>query len=153
MTLSKLYSLPVERVDGKRRGYILAVLREGDSICCLCCADENEREFFVSADKIVRASDRIIYGTECAKKARKNVLRLNLPCYDERGKFLGYAEDYILSALTLKSCRVNGKSYPADRVCCTDVAVLRDKNNTPAAIAAKDMFLEAVVGSAPAGQE
>ncbi len=146
MNISKLYELPVQRVDGKRRGYVLAVLREGDGVAAIACADENEREFFVDARSIVRLSDAIIYQTEGAKRTKKNVLRLNVPCYDERGKFLGYVEDYILKSCSVKSCVIASRSYPAGRVCLGDVAVLRDKNSTPAAIAAKDMFLEAVVG-------
>ncbi len=146
MTVSKLYSLPAERVDGKRRGYVIAVLKEGDGVCALLCADENEREFYIDCDKIVRAADRIIYQTEGARRTKRQVIRLNLPCFDERGKFLGHAEDFILKSYAIKSCIIDGKSYPFERVCLGDIAVLRDKNNTPAAIAAKDMFLEAVVG-------
>lgn len=149
MKLSELYSLPVERVDGKRHGYILSALREGTIISALRCADENEREFFISTDKIVRAGDRIVYDRECPKPAKKSVLRLNQPCYDERGKFTGYAEDYILSGFALRSCRVDGKSYSASRICWGDVVMLCEKNDAPAAIAAKDMFLDAVMNGNP----
>ncbi len=146
MTLSKLYSLPVERVDGKRRGYILAVLKEGDGIAALACADENEREFFVDADRIIRTADSVIYSAEGGRRAKRNVLKLNTPCYDERGKFLGHATDYTLKGLSLRSCIIDGKSYPAERVCLGDAAVVKDRDSSPAAIAAKDMFLEAVLG-------
>ena len=146
MTVSKLYSLPVERVDGKRRGYVLAVIREGDGIAALACADDKEREFFIEPDKIVRTADAIIYQTEGVKRSKRGALRLNMPCYDERGKFLGYAEDFTLKAFALKNCIIDGKAYPCERVCLGDIAVLKDRDNTAAAIAAKDMFLEAVVG-------
>lgn len=148
MTVSKLYSLPVERVDGKRRGYVLAVIKEGDGVGAIACADENEREFYIEPKGIIRAADRIIYQTECAKRTRKNTIRLNLPAYDGRGKFMGYAEDFTLKDYTFKNCIINGRTYQAERVMLGDIALLCDKNDAPAAIAAKDMFLEAIVGGA-----
>lgn len=147
MNLSKLYALPAERVDGKRRGYVLAAIKEGAGIAALLCADENEREFFIEPDKIVRTADAIVYQTEGKKRTRRGALRLNAPCYDECGNFLGYIEDYVLKQFEIKSCVINGKSYPAERVCLGDIAILKDKNGTAAAIAAKDMFLEAVMGA------
>ncbi len=150
MTVSKLYSLPAERLDGKRRGYVIAVLKEGDGVAALLCADENEREFFVDSDKIVRAADRIIYRGEGARRGAGQVLRLNVPCFDERGKLIGRVEDYILKSYALKSCIINGRSYPAARVCLGDAAILKDRDDAPAAMAAKDMFLEAVMGGSSA---
>ena len=150
MTVDKLYSLPVERIDGKKRGYVLAVLREGARVCALACADENEREFFVDCRDAVRVADCVIYEKEGAKRSRKSALRLNVPCYDERGRYLGAVQDFTLRKFDIKSCSVNGKSYPFERLRLGDVALLADKNSMPAAIAAKDMFLQAVVGASGA---
>ena len=146
MTVSKLYALPAERVDGKRQGYVTAVLREGERVCAIKCADENEREFFIQPDDVMRTADAIIYRAEGKKCAKKPALRLNIAGYDGRGNFLGFVEDYVLSSYRIKSCIIGGKSYPFERVCLGDIAIVTDKNSAPAAIAAKDMFLQAVVG-------
>ena len=146
MNLSRLYTMTVERVDGKRHGYVIAAIREGDGVAALLCADENECEFFIEPDGIVRMSDSIVYRTEGKRRGRRGTMRLNVPCYNEYGRFMGYIEDYVMKQLTLKTCVIAGKNYPAERICVGDIALLKSKNDTAAAIAAKDMFLEAVVG-------
>lgn len=146
MNLSKLYTLSAERMDGRRRGYVIAAIKEGDGIAALLCVDENEREFFIEPDSIVRAADSIVYRTEGKRRGRRGTLRLNVPCYDEYGRFMGYIEDYTMKQFALKSCVIGGKNYPAERVCLGDIALLKGKDSAAAAIAAKDMFLEAVVG-------
>lgn len=146
MNLSKLYSLPAERMDGKRQGYVIAAIKEGEGIAALLCADSNEREFLIEPGEIVRTGDSIVYRTESKRRIKGTVLRLNMPCYDERGRFLGHIEDYTLRQYTLKSCIVGGKSYPAARLCLGDIALIRGRDGAAAAIAAKDMFLEAVMG-------
>ena len=47
MTLNELYRMKVERMDGRRSGYILRALAEGTDIRTLVCADEDEREFAI----------------------------------------------------------------------------------------------------------
>lgn len=76
---------------------------------------------------------------------QKPALRLNIAGYDGRGNFLGFLEDYVLSSYRIKSCIIGGKATPLSAL-AWDIAIVTDKNNAPAAIAAKDMFLQAVVG-------
>ena len=89
MTVSKLYALPAERVDGKRQGYVTAVLREGERVCAIKCADENEREFFISPDDVMRTADAIIYRAE-GKKMRQKARPAPQHCGLRRaGQFFG----------------------------------------------------------------
>lgn len=55
-------------------------------MCAIKCADENEREFFISPDDVMRTADAIIYRAE-GKNAPKPALRLNIAGYDGRGNF------------------------------------------------------------------
>ena len=146
MHLSKLYSLPVERVDGRRRGYVLSAICSGGAIAALFCADENEREFYVVPQDIVRASDCILYRAESRQKVRGTALRLNLPAYDCRGRFLGHAEDYTVKKFVLGSCLISGRSYSVRRLSIGDAVIVGCRDGAAVAIAAKDMFLQAVVG-------
>ena len=144
MTVLKLYSMPVVRVDGKKRGYILAVMNAGGEIL-LKCADENEREFFINPRSIVRTGGEIVFDRECKREPHAAPLRLNAPCFDGQGNYRGAFEDCALKNYALKTFLIGGKRYPAERVAAGDVLILRDKSDAPAAIAAKDLFLSAVM--------
>ncbi len=147
MTASKIYALEAERMDGKRRGVVLALLCGEEGGVTLKCADSEEREFYIPREAIMRISGSVLYRTECAKRAAKSVLRLNAPCFDERGAFMGLAEDYVLKGMTVKSVIINGKSYPAARFSAGDVVIVKRRDISPAALAAKDMFIDAVLSS------
>lgn len=146
MTLNELYRMKVERMDGRRSGYVLRALAEGTDIRTLVCADEDEREFAIDTDKIINSDGRIVYERECPKPSRRNTLRAGTACFDERGKFLGMINDYNLNRFRVVSANVSGRKLPFDRLHVKDVAVFCDRTGAPTALAAKDMFLSAIVG-------
>lgn len=146
MKLSELYGMQVEKINSKRRGYVLCAYAENDKLSHLVCCDGEENEFCVAADDVISMNNCVIYRSECKRIAKKSALRLGAPCCDERGKILGVTQDYTLNGLNVKSARIGGKNYAFSRLVTGDVVIVKDKNkpDVAASITARDLFIGAV---------
>ena len=147
MKLSELYGMQVEKINSKRRGYVLKAFAEGDKISHIVCSDADENEFCVAAKDILSANNCIIYRNESRFMRKNRALRLGAPCFNERGKILGVIKDYTLNGLTIKSVQIGEKSYSYSRVIAGDAVIIKDKAkpDVSASLVVRDMFINATL--------
>ncbi|MGN0818738.1 MAG: hypothetical protein ACI4L9_07190 [Candidatus Coproplasma sp.] len=149
MKLSELYGMQVEKLNSRRRGYILQAFADGEKISHLICCDEKENEFCITAENIISLNQCLIYRNESKGIKNGGALRLGAPCCDERGKILGVTQDYVLSGLNLRCALIGGKRYAYSRIVAGDVVIVKDKASpdVSASLAARDMFIGAICNS------
>lgn len=124
MKISEIYGKTVESTTGKR-GYVITVKANGEKLECLICADENENEFTVDINNIIKFGDRIIFNDrESAMKSAVPV-RLGRASFDECGKYLGNLEEYLFEGNTLLKAKIGRKNYPAEELICGDAVIVR----------------------------
>lgn len=146
MKLSELYGMQVEKINSKRRGYVLCACAEGDKITRIVCCDGQENEFCIAAEDVISMNDGIVYANERKLTRRNGALRLGAPCFDERGKCLGVTQDFVLNGLTVKSAQIGEKIYAFNRLVTGDAVIIKDKGkpDVAASLAARDLFIGAV---------
>lgn len=123
MKISEIYGKTVESTTGKR-GYVISIKANADRLECLVCADENESEFTVDINNVVKFGDRIIFNDrESAIKSAAPV-RLGKASFDEKGKYLGVLEEYVFEGNTLLTAKIGRKKYPAEELTCGDAVIV-----------------------------
>lgn len=146
MTLSELYTMPVEKAGLGSRGYVLGAIENGGRIEYLICCDDEDDEYCVRVDGIVSLDGRLIYDGREAKKPKAKALRLGAPCCDEQGRYLGRVEEFYIKNYTLKSAQIGGRRYAFDRLVRGDITIVRSRKRgcfSPH-VAAKDLFIDAI---------
>lgn len=124
MKISEIYGKTVESTTGKK-GYVITVKANGDKLECLICADENENEFTVDINNVVKFGERIIFNDrESAIKSAVPV-RLGRASFDESGKYLGNLEEYLFEGATLLRAKIGKKNYPAEELVCGDAVIVK----------------------------
>ena len=72
MKLSDLYGKEVESADKSRRGWVRAILGNGNQPQFLQCFDEDEREFEIDFKNVIKTGEKIIYDdAESGGRAQK----------------------------------------------------------------------------------
>lgn len=124
MKISELYGKTVRSTAGKR-GYVIAVKANGNKLECLVCADENENEFTVDINNVIKFGDTVIFNDrESAMKSATSV-RLGRASYDESGKYLGNLEEYHFEGNTLLKAKIGKKNYSAEELTCGDAVIVK----------------------------
>lgn len=125
MKLSLFYGKKVVSTDGKH-GYVLSVNAVGDTLVCLRCADDDEKEFFIDLKNIVSIKDKIVYEDREQTIQKSTPLRLGCAGYDENGMFLGNLNEYEYKGEKLLSAKIGKKNYPVSDLACGDVIIVKD---------------------------
>ena len=146
MKISNLYGKEITSIDGKRKGIILGIINDNDAIEWLICCDESEKRFTVNAESVTSLCGQTRF-TKVAKAQKKSAsLRLGRAVYDCKGMFCGYMEDCLINGLKITHAVVNGRKIPFNDVIIGDICIIKD-GKTGAALAAKDLFIDAVCGA------
>lgn len=124
MKISTVYGREVISTAGKR-GYILSVHTEGAKLIGFTCADQNEREFGLDIGNVLKFGDSILFRDESAPPIAAPRLRLGRAAYDEKGNWLGLAEDFTFSGNRLQKARIGKKNYPAEGLVFGDVLIVK----------------------------
>lgn len=124
MKISSVYGKSVVSMAGKR-GYVISVLAEGAKLISLTCADENEREFHVGAEQVIKFGEEITFRGDPSSPACGTPLRLGRAVYDERGNYLGILEDFTFSGNRLQKAKIGKKNYPAEGLMFGDVVIMK----------------------------
>ncbi len=124
MKISEIYGKTVESTTGKK-GYVISIRANADKLECLVCADENENEFLIDINNVIKFGDRIIFNDrESAMKAAAPI-RLGRAGFDEYGKYLGTLEEYLFEDDTLLKAKIGKKNYPAEELVCGDAVIVK----------------------------
>lgn len=124
MKISEIYGKTVKSTAGKR-GYVITALANGEKLECLICADENENEFTVDINNVIKFGDTIIFNDrESAIKAALPI-RLGRASFDEYGKYLGNLEEYLFDGNKLLKAKIGKKNYPAEELVCGDAVIVK----------------------------
>lgn len=124
MKISELYGKTVESTAGKR-GYVLSVKASGNRLECLICADEEENEFTVDINSVLKFGNIIVFeDRESAIKSSKP-LRLGRASFDESGNYLGNLDEYLFNGKTLLKAKIGKKNYPAAELVCGDAVIVK----------------------------
>lgn len=91
MKISTFYGKKIISRSGVN-GYVLGVYAEGNRLCRVVCADENERKFAVDF-KNITASKPCLKFKEGKSEVRGQLVRLGKPVFDYEGKYLGKLTD------------------------------------------------------------
>lgn len=124
MKISEIYGKTVESTTGKR-GYVITVKANGDKLECLICADENENEFMIDINNVIKFGDRIIFNDRESAIKSATPLRLGRASFDERGKYLGNLEEYVFEGSMLLKAKIGKKNYPAEELICGDAVIVQ----------------------------
>lgn len=143
MKVSEIYGKPVERIDGKKRGYILGISRAGDRIEGYICCNENETEFFAAHDTARFKGEIAIVSKTGKPTKRGDGLKLGYAVYTENGKFLGHVDDYTVKKDRILYAHVGKRKIRFNSLSFGDVAIVKSAEPV-AEIAAKDMFIDAL---------
>lgn len=147
MKVSELYGKTITGANGKRKGFILAISCNQNTVAGLICCDESEKTFFVAGEDVLSLCGETRFLK--TGKAQKNTasLKLGKAVYSSQGKFLGHLEDCILNGLKITHAVVGGKKIPFNNLIFGDVCIVKSKTKTvdfSAELAAKNMFIQAV---------
>lgn len=124
MKLSTIYGKSVVSMAG-RRGYVISVLAEGAKLMWLTCADENEREFHVAVEHVIKFGEDITFRGDPSPSAQGTPIRLGRAVYDEKGGCLGILEDFTFSGNRLQKAKIGKKNYPAEGLIHGDVILMK----------------------------
>lgn len=124
MKISEIYGKRVESTTGKR-GYVIAVKANGNKLECLICADENENEFTVDINNVLKFGEAIIFNDRESAIKSALPLRLGRASFDESGKYLGNLEEYLFEGNTLLKAKIGKKNYPAEELVCGDAVIVK----------------------------
>lgn len=126
MKISKLYGKEIESSDGKRSGWVRAVLGLDGAPQFLQCFDCEEREFDVDIKYVKTFGQKIIF--EDRERAKKDCapVRLGLPAYGTDGSFIGHLTDAEFSGGQLKYYIIGRKRYSPDDVRAGDALIISE---------------------------
>ena len=124
MKISEIYGKRVESTTGKN-GYVITVKANGKRLECLICADENESEFTVDINNVVKFGETIIFNDRESAIKSAVPLRLGRASFDEGGKYLGNLEEYLFEGNTLLKAKIGKKNYPAEELVCGDAVIVK----------------------------
>lgn len=124
MKISSVYGQEVLSTEGKR-GYVLSVHAEGGKIGCFICADENEKEFVLNIEDVVKFGEPIIFREGNGETRIMPPVRLGRPVFDEKGVYLGALEDFTFNGSKLINAKIGKKNYPAEGLVCGDAIILK----------------------------
>ena len=124
MRVSELYGREVESSDGKRRGWVRAVLGQNGAPQFLQCFDGDEREFDVDIERVKTFGEKIIFEDRERAKRDCAPIRLGLPAYGADGRFLGHLTDVEFCGGQLKYYIIGKKRYAPVDVCAGDVLIV-----------------------------
>lgn len=124
MKISEIYGKTVQSTTGKR-GYVITVKANGDRLECLVCADEDENEFVVDINNVVKFGNPIIFNDRESAIKSAVALRLGRASFDEMGKYLGNLEEYLFDGKTLLKAKIGKKNYPAEELVCGDAVLVK----------------------------
>lgn len=124
MKISSVYGKEVLSTEG-RRGYVISVHGEGGKLGCFICADENEREFILDIDDVVKFGETIIFRESERRTVPMAAVRLGRPVFDEKGIYLGALEDFTFNGNRLTNAKIGKKNYPAEGLICGDAVILK----------------------------
>lgn len=124
MKISEIYGKRVESTAGKS-GYVIAIKANGQILECLICADENENEFTVDINNIVKFGEVIIFNDRESAIKSALPIRLGRAGFDECGKYLGNLEEYLFEGNTILKAKIGKKNYPAEGLVCGDAVIVK----------------------------
>lgn len=124
MKISEIYGKPVESTAGKR-GYVITIKANGNKLECIVCADEDENEFTVDINNIVKFGDTIIFNDRESAIKSATPIRLGKAGFDEYGKYLGNLNEYLFEGNTLLKAKIGKKNYPAGELICQDAVIVK----------------------------
>lgn len=124
MKISEIYGKTVKSTTGKR-GYVIAVKVNREKLECLVCADDDENEFTVDINNVVKFGDMIIFNDRESAIKSAVPLRLGRASFDECGKYLGNLEEYLFEGNTLLKAKIGKKNYPAEELVCGDAVIVK----------------------------
>ena len=124
MRISELYGRDVESSDGKRHGWVRAVLGQDGVPMFLQCFDDDEREFDVDIERVKTFGEKIIFEDRERVKRDCVPVRLGLPAYGADGRFLGHLTDAEFCGGQLKCYIIGRKRYAPGDVCAGDVLIV-----------------------------
>lgn len=146
MKISGLYGKRAQSADKKISGTILGISCIGDRIEGYICCDESEREFFALSEG-ARCGKDVMRFEKTGKESGKGFrLRLGLPVYSCKGKFLGNVEECTATGNKLTLVRCKKTQYPFSKMTFGDVVILKCGDTDCAQDEAKDMFISAICG-------
>lgn len=123
MKISDLYGFRTESAQGKK-GYIISVNVDNKKIVSYTCADDDENEFLVNADKVKFAKDKLIHVEEMAQDGKP--LRLGKKIYDCEGNYLGRLTDFTFKKNTLLFAYSEKQKFSADDIVCGDIVIVKN---------------------------
>ena len=124
MKISKLYGREVESCDGRRCGWVRAVLGLDGAPQFLQCFDEEEREFDVDIRSVKTFGQKIIFEDRESAKKQCSPIRLGLPAYGADGRFLGHLTDAGFCGGKIKYYIIARKRYLPVEVCAGDALIV-----------------------------
>ena len=133
MKISEIYGKTVESTAGKR-GYVITVKANGDRLECLVCADEDENEFTVDVNNIVKYGETIIFNDRESAIKSAIPIQLGRASFDECGKYLGNLNEYSFEGNTLLKAKIGKKNYPAGELICGDAVIVKKLKKLKSAV-------------------
>lgn len=124
MKISSVYGKEIISTDGKQ-GYVLSVHANGTQLRYLLCADENEKEFTVDVNSVVKFGERIVYKESGFIPEPAPSVRLGRAVFDEKGAFVGVLSDLVFEGNRLEKAKIGKKNYPAEGLVYGDAAILK----------------------------
>ena len=124
MKVSYLFGKKVVSTAGKE-GYVIAVYADGNRLDRIICADENEKEFAVSATAFKTVKDRLVYKS--AEKVQKGgtCLSLGKPVFDCGGAYLGKLTDFTIEKNRIVYANVGNKKFSFDDIVLGDAVIIK----------------------------
>lgn len=125
MKVSYLFGKKVESAAGKE-GYVIAVYADGNMLDRIICADENEKQFAVSANAVKNVRDKLVYKS--SEKVQKYGTRLTLgkPVFDCGGVYLGKLTDLTVEKNRIIYANVGNKKFSFDDIVLGDAVIIKN---------------------------
>lgn len=123
MKVSCLFGKKVVREA--HEGYVIAVYADGNRLDRIICADENEKEFAVSANALKCVKDKLVFKSE--EKIQKNGTRLSLgkPVFDCGGAYIGRLTDLTVEKNRIVYANVGNKKFSYDDIVLGDAVIIK----------------------------
>lgn len=124
MKISELIGKRVQSADGGKSGYVLWVGALGTRVMGLCCADENERQFFVDATNVVSWGDVVTFEDRERLWLTATPVRLGIAAYDRNGNFVGRVTEMEFDGGALTKATIGKRKYAANEIIVGDVVLI-----------------------------